>query len=101
MSQLTACRPALGIDQLLLYRLRLTCPSAASFPQIAAQMAAAPLAVAGMRVHASQLHAPSCLFLGDAGHGVSRGRAAGGFGTVPWYSHGSTLCHVNFAACTD
>ncbi len=40
--------------------------------QMAAQLAAFPLAVAGMRVHASQLHAPGGLVLiGDAAHGVT------------------------------
>lgn len=40
--------------------------------QMAAQLAAFPLAVAGMRVQASQLHAPGGLVLiGDAAHGVT------------------------------
>lgn len=39
--------------------------------QIAAQLAEAPLAMAGMRVRCSQLHAPSLVLVGDAAHGVT------------------------------
>ncbi len=53
--------------------MNVPCPSAHFRLQIASQLEAAPLAVAGMRVHASQLHAPSLVLLGDAGHGVSAG----------------------------
>ncbi|KAL4420770.1 hypothetical protein ABPG75_010426 [Micractinium tetrahymenae] len=38
---------------------------------MAAQMAAAPAAQAGALVHASQLHGPALLLVGDAGHGVT------------------------------
>lgn len=36
--------------------------------QMAAQLAARPLHETGMQVHASQLHAPGVVFLGDAAH---------------------------------
>lgn len=48
-----------------------TPPSAILHLQMASQLQPAPLAVAGMRVHASQLHAPNVCFIGDAAHGVS------------------------------
>lgn len=52
-----------------------SCPALLPLPsnvQMAAQLAAFPLAVAGMRVQASQLHAPGGVVLvGDAAHGVT------------------------------
>ena len=39
--------------------------------QMAAQLAVRPLYDTGMQVHASQLHAPGVVLLGDAGHAVS------------------------------
>lgn len=46
-------------------------PSVILHLQMASQLQPGPLAVAGMRVHASQLHAPNVCFIGDAAHGVS------------------------------
>lgn len=77
--------------------LATTCPSTLSTPasqpmlprtltpslplQMAAQLAAFPLAVAGMRVQASQLHAPGGIALiGDAAHGVTPRTGAATFG---------------------
>jgi kynurenine 3-monooxygenase len=52
------------------------CPAALSHPslprlQMSAQLAAHPLAVSGMQVTTTQLHGPSLLLVGDAGHGVT------------------------------
>lgn len=47
-------------------------PILTPFLQMASQLAAFPLAVAGMRVQASQLHAPGgVVLIGDAAHGVT------------------------------
>ena len=40
-------------------------------PLLASQLAERRLHPAGVRVHASQLHAPGLVLLGDAGHGVT------------------------------
>lgn len=64
----TRCRSAAAAS---CHRPRLPAPSRLAPPQIAAQLAANPLCSGILRVRCTQLHGPSLLLLGDAGHAVS------------------------------
>lgn len=55
--------------------------------QMATQMAQKPLFETGMQVHASQLHGPALVLLGDAAHAVSPGGQLQGAGD--WRQQGS------------